>query len=98
MSIIDKLLLPNVYVKIIGASSGFGLGYGYSYYNNYKKYKYHVPSKVHILPSVLTGIIGYYMPIVPIFTGTFLVAVSGLVMYNDWEKNVIQDYIKKVKE
>ncbi len=81
--------------KILGSTSGFILGYGWSYYNNYNKYKRSVPSKVHILPSIMSCIIGYYVPSVPIFAGSFILGLYALIEYNDWEKRVINESIKK---
>ena len=95
---VDKIMLPNIYVRAGGALTGGGLGYTFSKASKdekYRKYKIEVPEKLHIAPTILTGAVGAWMPFIP-FLGTIgLTLLYGAHKYCLWERNTLED-MKKV--
>ena len=93
--IIDKIMLPNIYVRTGGALTGGGLGYTFSKASKDNKYKVEVPEKLHIAPTILTGAVGAWMPFIP-FLGTIgLTLLYGSHKYCLWERKTLED-MKKV--
>ena len=93
-TIIDKIMLPNIYVRVGGALSGGCIGYLFSKSSKEHKYKVKVPEKLHIAPAILTGAIGAYIPIVPFITTIGITLLTGTHSYCLWERKVLDD-IKK---
>jgi hypothetical protein len=89
--LIDKILIPNVYVRAGGALTGTGIGYLFSKASKDSKYKREVPEKLHIAPAILTGAVGYWIPILPFIGTVGLTLLYGSISYNLWEKEVLEE-------
>ncbi len=94
-NIIDKVLFPNIYVRAGGALAGGGIGYMFSKVSKDSKYKQEVPEKLHIVPAILTGAIGAWIPTIPFLGTVGLTLLCGAHKYCLWERNVIEEVKKK---
>jgi hypothetical protein len=96
--LLNKITSPNIYVRAGGALTGGGLGYTFSKASKdekYRKYKVEVSEKLHIVPAILTGAVGAWIPLIP-FLGTIsLTLLYGAHKYCLWERKTLED-MKKV--
>ncbi len=94
-TLVDKIMLPNIYVRAGGALTGGGIGYLFSKSSKDNKYKIEVPKKLHIAPAILTGAVGAYVPFIP-FIGTIgLTLLTGTYSYCLWEREVLDEMKKE---
>jgi len=94
--IIDKIMLPNIYVRAGGALTGGGIGYFFSKVSKDNKYKVEVPEKLHIAPAILIGSIGAWMPFIPFLGSIGLTLLYGSYEYCLWERKVLEESKKQV--
>jgi len=93
--VLNKITLPNIYVRAGGALTGGGLGYLFSKSIKDNKYKKEVPEKLHIGPAILTGAVGAWVPFIP-FIGTIgLTLLTGTYSYCLWERKTLDEMKKE---
>ena len=94
--VLNKITSPNIYVRAGGALTGGGLGYTFSKASKDSKYKVEVSEKLHIVPAILTGAVGAWIPLIP-FLGTIgLTLLYGSYEYCLWERKVLEEDKKQV--
>jgi hypothetical protein len=94
--VLNKITSPNIYVRVGGALTGGVLGYTFSKVSKDDKYKVEVSEKLHIAPTILTGAVGAWIPLIP-FLGTIsLTLICGAYEYCLWERKVLEESKKQV--
>ena len=93
--VLNKIILPNIYVRVGGALTGGGIGYLFSKASKDSKYKVEVSEKLHIAPAILTGAIGAWIPIVPFLGTVGLTLLYGRYEYCLWERKVLEETKKQ---
>ena len=89
--VLNKITLPNIYVRAGGALTGAGLGYIFSKVSKESKYKVEVSEKLHIVPSILTGSVGAWIPLIPLLGTVSLTLICTAYEYCLWERKVIEE-------